>query len=85
MDNEGENETQLDDFDFTTPLGSLAEELHEISVELKHAGFSDPMIAQIIAYTIVDAISNRPGADSDEDEDDEYDADEDDLDNEPDS
>lgn len=76
------NEAALEALAFVSPLRGMTTELHEVYLELKAVGFPDPMIGQILANMLSEAILYRDayGTDSeDEDEeDDEYDDDEDD-------
>lgn len=80
MDEEANNEIQLEAQGFLSPLRVMATESHEIYLELKAVGFPDPMIAQILAHMVSEAVFYRSEYDSDEeDDDDDYDEDEDDL------
>jgi hypothetical protein len=69
-------ETQLDAELFISPLKTVASEVHEIYLELEAAGFPEPMLAQILAHMLSDALLYREeymGEDADDEDDDEGD------------
>jgi hypothetical protein len=80
MDEEA-NEAALEALAFVSPLRGMTAELHEVYLELKAVGFPDPMIAQILANMLSDAILYRDeyGPDN-EDEDEDYDDEDDSVD-----
>jgi hypothetical protein len=77
MEDDGTNEVQIESSEaFLSPLQAVAVESHEVYLELKAAGFPDPMIGQILGNMLSDAIFYRDEYavveidDDDEDEDD---------------
>lgn len=78
MNEDGANDIQITQDDSVTPLQALLVEVHEISEGLSVAGFTDTMIAQIVAHMLSDAVMYRLGfgeSDDEDDDDDEYDED----------
>ena len=68
MEEEGDNELQIHESEFLSPLGELAIELNEMSEELQMAGFTESMVAQIMANIISDAMANRPDYEEENDD-----------------